>query len=70
MSDNLATVSKIYEAFGKGDIPTVLTYLADDVQWEDWTDNSAQQAGVPWFQSQTGREGAFEFFKISVSMFI
>ncbi|MCB0213021.1 MAG: hypothetical protein KDJ52_27000, partial [Anaerolineae bacterium] len=64
MSDNLATVTKIYEAFGQGDIPTVLSYLAKDVKWDEWADNSAQHAEVPWLQAQTGPEGALEFFKI------
>jgi hypothetical protein len=43
----LAAAGAIYEAFGKGDIPTILGYIADDVRWEAWQDNSAQQAGVP-----------------------
>lgn len=64
MNDNLATVSRIYEAFGKGDIPTILSYMAEDVQWEAWADNSAQHAGVPWLQAQVGHEGVLEFFQI------
>lgn len=64
MSDNLKTVSAIYEAFGRGDIPTILDFLADDVAWESWADNSAQKADVPWLKAQTGKEGALKFFKI------
>jgi hypothetical protein len=64
MSSNVETVSKIYEAFGKGDIPGLLTYLADDVRWEEWADNSAQKAGVPWLQPRRGKDGVVEFFKI------
>ena len=45
MSQNLTTVTAIYEAFGKGDIPTILEHMAPDVQWESWADNSAQHAG-------------------------
>ncbi|BCX04967.1 MAG: hypothetical protein KatS3mg053_2905 [Candidatus Roseilinea sp.] len=63
MNDNLSTIVKIYEAFGKGDVPTILGYMADDVQWEQWADNSAQKAGVPWLQLRQGPAGVGEFFQ-------
>jgi ketosteroid isomerase-like protein len=63
MKNNLATVNSIYEAFGKGDVPTIIEYIADDVQWEHWADNSAQKAGVPWMQARKGKQGVVEFFK-------
>lgn len=62
MNNNLATVQSIYKAFGKGDIPTIIDYLAEDVQWEQWADNAAQKAGVPWMQARKGKAGAFDFF--------
>lgn len=31
--NNAATVAKLYEAFGRGDIPYILNHLADDCQW-------------------------------------
>jgi ketosteroid isomerase-like protein len=64
MNDNLATIGAIYEAFGKGDIPTILDHLADDVRWEEWADNTAQKAGVPWMQARHGKAGALEFFQV------
>ena len=64
MSQNLITVQAIYEAFGKGDIPTILSHLADDVNWESWADNSAQKAGVPWLQSRKGKDGVLAFFQL------
>ena len=64
MSQNLPTVQAIYEAFGKGDIPTILSHLADDVNWESWADNSAQKAGVPWLQSRKGKDGVLAFFQL------
>lgn len=64
MENNVATVKSIYEAFGKGDIPTIIDCLAEDVQWEKWDDNSSQKAGVPWMQARKGKKGAFEFFNI------
>ena len=30
---NLATIRGAYEAFGRGDVPAVLSILADDVAW-------------------------------------
>lgn len=63
-SNHLATVGMIYEAFGKGDIPTILGCMADDVRWEAWDDNSAQAAGVPWLQGRNGKAGALAFFQV------
>ena len=63
MKNNVATVNRIYEAFGKGDISTIIDYIADNVQWEQWADNSAQNAGVPWMQAQKGKQGVLNFFK-------
>jgi ketosteroid isomerase-like protein len=64
MNDHLSTVGKIYEAFGRGDIPTILGHIADDVQWEAWADNSAQKAGVPWLQARQGKDGVLAFFQV------
>jgi hypothetical protein len=62
---NITTVTAIYEAFGRGDIPAILEQLANDVQWESWRDdNFAQKAGVPWMKKRTGREGVVDFFKV------
>ncbi len=60
---NLLTVKEIYEAFGKGDVPTILSKLADDVDWELWADNSVQIADVPYLRNKKGVEGVIEFFQ-------
>jgi len=60
---HLAAVTAIYEAFARGDVPAILARLADDVRWDDWADNSAQRAGVPWLARRTGRDGAAAFFE-------
>ena len=31
--DNVAAITKIYEAFGKGDVPYIVSQLQDDVRW-------------------------------------
>jgi len=64
MNNNLATVNIIYEAFAKGDIPAIVECLADNVEWEQWTDNTAQKSGVPWLKARKGKDGAIEFFRI------
>jgi uncharacterized protein len=64
MSTNLAVVAQIYEAFGRGDIPSILEYLADNVMWEGWADNSAQRAGVPWLIARYGKASVPEFFEV------
>jgi ketosteroid isomerase-like protein len=63
MSDHLATVNAIYEAFGRGDIPALLEHVSDDVQWEAWADNTAQKAGVGWLLPRHGKAGVAEFFQ-------
>jgi uncharacterized protein len=60
---NLATVQAIYQAFATGDIATILGHMAEDVQWEAWADNHAQQAGVPWLAAKQGQQGVLEFFQ-------
>jgi uncharacterized protein len=59
--DNTKTVQRIYEAFGRGDIPAILAELADDVVWEN-VPGSAQEAGVPWLTRREGRESVAGFF--------
>jgi ketosteroid isomerase-like protein len=60
---NLSTVGRIYEAFSKGDVPTILDLLADDVEWEAWDDNTAVAAGVPWMTPRHGRDDVVHFFE-------
>ena len=64
MNNHAATVAEIYDAFGRGDIPAILSRLAEDVRWEEWDDNHAQNAGVPWLAPRRGRDGAQEFFRV------
>lgn len=60
--NNLETVKAIYEAFGKGDVPFILSKLADDIDWEQWADNSVQTADVPYLRYKKGVQGVGEFF--------
>ena len=60
---NLPTVQAIYEAFGKQDMPALLSHMDEAVQWEAWADNHAQKAGVPWLAAKQGTQGVMEFFQ-------
>lgn len=58
---NMSVVQDIYAAFGRGDIPTILDKLADDVDW-DYAYRAAPNP-IPWLQPQRGKDGAAGFFK-------
>lgn len=61
---NVETMQRIYEAFGRGDVPAILERLAEDVQWEPWpTGNIAQDRDVPHMRARNGREAAAGFFQ-------
>lgn len=50
-----ATVTAMYEAFGRGDVPAVLSQLSEDVTRdvaeEPWTPHAA---GIPWLAPRRG----------------
>jgi ketosteroid isomerase-like protein len=59
---NLATITDIYAAFGRGDVPTILDKIGPNCRWESWGNNRAQRQGVPTLQPRTGPAGVAEFF--------
>jgi len=56
--DNLTLIQEIYEAVGRGDVPTILDHVTDDVDW------AAEAAGksAPWHGPRTGKTGVASFF--------
>ncbi len=56
---HIDTVKTIYEAFGKGDVGTILDQLVDDVEWE----YGINSTDVPWLQPRKGRARVAEFFQ-------
>jgi ketosteroid isomerase-like protein len=56
---NLETVQEIYGAFGRGDIPTILDKLDNNVEWETAT----PVEGVPWLQTRRGKANIGGFFE-------
>ncbi len=58
MSNNLATVQKIYACFGQGDVPGILAELADNVTFF----NGADPAVAPSGGEFKGKDGVVRFF--------
>ncbi len=61
MSDqtNVDVVQQAYAAFGRGDIPTLLSFLTDDVEW-----SQPGPSVVPFAGTRRGHEGVAEFFSL------
>ena len=55
--ENKRTVQRIFEAFGRGDIPAVLEHVSEDVTWK-----APGPSAVPYFGDRRGHAGATEFF--------
>ena len=64
MNKSVETVKVLYAAFSRGDIPAILSRLADDVEWDAWPDNYAAKAGVGALQPRRGKAGVADFFKV------
>ena len=57
-ADNVKTVQAIYEAFGGGDVATILDRLTDDVDW------AVEPTGrAPWNGLRQGKGDVADFFK-------
>lgn len=63
MSHLIETVQTMYAAFNRGDVPTILAQLAEDVRWEHWPERNPQVEAVPWFTPRTGRQQVLGFFQ-------
>lgn len=46
----IATVQAIYQAFGRGDVPTILACMAQEVVW----DHDTPSFGLPWYEPRRG----------------
>lgn len=55
--NNTRTIEELYAAFGRGDVPSVLSKLAEDVDWRH-----PRPADVPWGGERRGRESVAQFF--------
>ncbi len=55
---NVKTIQLLYEAFGRGDLETILAYVTDDVDWA----TEANGRGAPWYGPHRGAAGVRDFF--------
>jgi uncharacterized protein len=60
LGTNIQTVQKIYEAFGRGDVPAILELVSPNVEWEyAWSESP-----VPWLAPGKGRDHVASFFGV------
>jgi ketosteroid isomerase-like protein len=57
--ENIKTIQRVYEAFGRGDIQAVLDAVTDDVDWATETSSTA----APWYGVRHGKNGVASFFE-------
>ena len=55
---NIETVGKLYEAFGRGDVAHIVDQCTDDVRWMSHFD-----AIVPWAGDFSGKANVSKFFE-------
>lgn len=56
---NLATARAVYDAFGRGDVQTILDACAPTIQWH----SGGTREDFPVFGSRSGLDGVKSFFK-------
>jgi ketosteroid isomerase-like protein len=56
--ENIQTIRTLYDAFGRGDVQTILAQVTDDV---DWASDAAEDT-APWWGVRKGRDAVGSFF--------
>lgn len=56
--DHLASVGRLYDAYGRGDVASVLAELADSVDWAA----EASSRSLPWYGPFNGKSEVPRFF--------
>ncbi|MGE0104434.1 MAG: nuclear transport factor 2 family protein [Blastocatellales bacterium] len=56
---NRQTIQDVYAAFGRGDVPAILSVLDENIEWE----YGMMDSGVPWFRKRKGRSEVAGFFE-------
>ena len=46
--DNVTLLKSLYEAFGRGDVPTVLGAMHPEIRWYEAESNPYMPSGEPW----------------------
>jgi ketosteroid isomerase-like protein len=55
---NVKTIEQVYDAFGRGDVATILDAVTDDVDWASETTSTV----APWYGVRHGKDGVAAFF--------
>ncbi len=55
---NIKTITQVYEAFGRGDVATILEAVTDDVDWA----SEAASSAAPWWGVRHGKNEVADFF--------
>ena len=58
-NDNIKSIQAVYEAFGVGDVGSILNAVSDDVDWASDTSSTA----APWNGARHGKDGVASFFE-------
>lgn len=58
---NVRMINELFEAFGRGEVDTLLAALADDVDWQGPVSEHA--SSLPWAGRRRGREQVAEYFR-------
>ena len=58
-TSNVETIRTVYEAFGRGDVPTILEQFSDDVDFG----TDAADPVAPWQGRRRGKEGVASFLQ-------
>jgi len=56
---NIATIQRVYEAFGKGDVEAILDMVTDDIDWASESTSSM----APWHGLRRGKRDVADFFE-------
>lgn len=59
MPDNLVLIRSLYDAFGRGDVETILESVDPDVEWI----SNGNAETIPWGGKRFGRAGVASFFE-------
>jgi hypothetical protein len=63
LTDNATTVANLYAAFGKGDIPFIISHIADNCKWIGGGEGALPQGGT-----YTGKEAVNFFMRLNESV--
>ena len=55
---NIATIQRVYEAFGRGDVAAILDTVTDDIDWASESSSSL----APWHGVRRGKDEVAGFF--------